>query len=167
MSNLLKNPILIKQCIDNPQEFCRGSNDRFFIGFAFGSFLKVVFSKIGTTSFNTSSHNPNDPSGMGISSLRDSKASFEFTGLLNYRAKTTKTNKFSVVTKSFDIHKLSHKIYSAFFTYARHSLTRKLIARKELVILGTVLGAQYRSLKNDTDSKGRQYQPGKTLEVWH
>jgi len=39
MNNLFKVPIFIKQRIDSPKEFCRGSNDRLFIGLAFTSFL--------------------------------------------------------------------------------------------------------------------------------
>lgn len=120
MNNLLKAPILIKQRINSPQEFRRGSNDRFFIRFTFGPFLKVVVSKIRAAFLHTDGHYPCYSTVMGISSFRYSPACLESARLLNYRIKTTETNKFSVISKSFNIHKLCHKIDGVFLTNTRN-----------------------------------------------
>lgn len=121
MNNLFKTPIFIKKSINGPKKLGRSSHNSFFVGLVvLFSLLKIVFSKVRAALFYTASHYPSYSSGMSISSFRYSPASLESTGLLNYRIKTTESNKLPVITESFNIHKLCHKINSRLFSNARN-----------------------------------------------
>lgn len=115
MDRLNKQSILLKQCINSSQQFSRGSDHCLCIRFPFISLFNIILSEIRATSFDTSSHNESNSSGMFISSFREFPFSIIVARLFNHRVKTAKANKFSPAIKSLNINDFAEKIHSTLF----------------------------------------------------
>ncbi len=133
MNKLFKESGFMEHSIDSSQKFSRGGDDSFFIGFSFGSFLKVILSKVRATFLGTICHNPDYSSCMGITPFRYSELPVVSAGLFNHRIESAESDNVFPVGEFFDIFNFSHKTDGRFSPYTGDRSKDFYFSCKELI----------------------------------